>query len=437
LSVTRLDRQAVVELDKRHVWHPYTPMDRHLERGAQLVIERASGSHLYDRDGRVYIDGNSSWWVAQLGHNHPRLVAALKRQADAFCHVALAGMTHEPAARLAEELVEAAPRGLERVFYSDDGSTAIEVAVKICLQYWHQNGRPRRKRFVSLSQAFHGESLAATGLGGVEVFRRPFLGSLLDCVHVPITSDGWLGTASALRELLLAQGEEIAGCVIEPMIQGVAGMRMGSAEALLAIAAACREHDVFLVADEVFTGYGRTGPMWACDHAGISPDILCLAKGFTAGVLPMAATLTTARVFEGFRGDDARTLFYGHTYAGHALGAAVAREVLAIYREEGVLEQAERNSNLLRRGFEELGRLASVRGARCLGMTAALDLQGEQGYLASAGRRVCDAARRRGLYIRPLGHVIYLTPALNIAEADLTLALEVLGESILDVERGG
>jgi adenosylmethionine---8-amino-7-oxononanoate aminotransferase len=288
-----------------------------------------------------------------------------------------------------------------------------------------------------LSQAFHGESLAATALGGVEVFRRPFLGSLLDCVHVPITNDGWLGTAEALRELLHSQADEIAGCVIEPMVQGVAGMRIGSAEALRAIHTACREHDVFLVADEVFTGYGRTGPMWACEHADISPDILCLAKGFTAGVLPMAATLTTARIFEGFRGEDARTLFYGHTYAGHALGAAVAREVLAIYREEGVLQQAERNSRALRLGFEELGQLGSVRSARCLGMTAALDLHGEEGYLTAAGRRVCDAARRRGLYIRPLGHVIYLTPALNIPEVDLALALEVLADSIREVERGG
>lgn len=412
-------------------------MDRHLAEGPGLVIERASGSRLFDRDGRMFIDGNSSWWVAQLGHNHPRLVAALKRQADAFCHVALARMTHEPAAALAEELTSIAPAGLQRVFYSDDGSTAIEVAVKICLQYWHQNGQPERRKFVSLSEAFHGETLAATGLGGVPIFRRPFLGSLLDCEHVPISDDGWLTTARALEQLLQEHSGKIAGCVIEPMLQGVAGMRMGSAEALAAIRDACTRHDVFLVADEVFTGYGRTGPMWACDHARISPDILCLAKGFTAGILPMAATLTTSRIFDGFRGEDARALFYGHTYAGHALGAAVAREVLAIYREEAVLEQARSNGERLQRGFQELADLSSVRRVRCLGMVAALDLEGERGYLSQLGRRVCDEARTRGLYVRPLGDVVYLAPALNIPEADLELALDALADSIRQVERMG
>jgi adenosylmethionine-8-amino-7-oxononanoate aminotransferase len=260
---------------------------------------------------------------------------------------------------------------------------------------------------------------------------------LLDCIHVSISDDGWLTTANELDRLLSQHAGQVAGVVIEPMLQGVAGMRIGSAPALQAMRQACTRHDVFLVADEVFTGYGRTGPMWACDHAGVSPDILCLAKGFTAGILPMAATLTTTRIFDGFRGDDSRALFYGHTYAGHALGAAVAREVLAIYREEGVLEQARANSERLHRGFASLANSALVSGVRCLGMVAALDLVGESGYLAGLGRRVCDEARKRGLYVRPLGNVVYLAPALNIPELELGLALEALAGAIEQVERGG
>ncbi|HEX2733415.1 MAG TPA: adenosylmethionine--8-amino-7-oxononanoate transaminase [Polyangiaceae bacterium] len=429
-----LDRASIIALDRKHVWHPYTPMDRHLSEGPPLVIARAQGSRLYDHDGRSYIDGNSSWWVAQLGHNHPRLVAALERQARDFCHVALAGITHAPIAELAAELVQVAPSGLERVFFSDDGSTAIDLAVKMCLQFWHQNGRPTRQRFVSLSQAFHGETLAATALGGVEVFRRPFKGSLLDCVHLPIDDETWSTAAATLDDLLEREADQIAGVVIEPMVQGVGGMRIGSAQALRTIRAACDRHAVFLIADEVFTGYGRTGPMWACDHAQVTPDIMCVAKGFTAGILPMAATLCTARIFDGFRGSDERALFYGHTYAGHALGAAVAREVLAIYRDEEVLAEALRKAQRLQAGFVELGRLESVARVRSLGMVAALDLRGDAGYLQQRGRQICAEARARGVYIRPLGNTVYVAPALNIPDLDLEALLSVLHDSVRAVE---
>jgi adenosylmethionine-8-amino-7-oxononanoate aminotransferase len=345
-------------------------------------------------------------------------------------HVAFAGITHEPAALLAEELCALAPPGLARVFFSDDGSTAIEAAVKICLQFWAQNGRPTRRRFVALSDAFHGETLGATALGGVEIFRRPFAGALLECIHVPPGNNGYAAAFDALHSLLRAESKDIAACVVEPMVQGAGGMRIYQADYLRALRQVTRDHDVFLVADEVFTGYGRTGPMWACQHAEVSPDILCLAKGFTAGMLPMAATLTTQRIFEGFLGADDRAFFHGHTYCGHALGAAVAREVLAVFRDEQVLEHVPLKASRIREVFEQLSQLPQVSTVRTLGMVGALELRAESGYLSLAGQRVCQYARARGLYLRPLGNVIYITPPLNISDTDLEELLEILSESI-------
>src|SRR5512139_4082371 len=333
-------RERIVALDKRRVWHPYTAMERYRREVDPLVVERAEGPWLFDVDGRRLIDANSSWWVAALGHNHPRLVAALRRQAERNCHSALAGMTHEPAAELAEALCRAAPPGLEHVFYSDDGSTAVEVALKLALQFWHQSGRPARRRFVALEGAFHGETLGVTALGGVEAFRAPFAGALVEPLRIPSPADGAEAAAAALERVLERGADEVAAVVVEPVVQGAAGMRISDPSFLRAARSLCDRHDVLLVADEVFTGYGRTGPMWACEHAGVAPDLLCTAKGFTGGVLPMAATLATRRVFDGFLGGRERAFYYGHSFCGNPLGAAVAREVLRVYEDEHVLERA-------------------------------------------------------------------------------------------------
>src|SRR5262245_62846816 len=285
-------RAEIIRADKRHVWHPYTPMQRYIEEVEPLVIERAEGARLFDVDGRSYLDANSSWWVASLGHGHPRLVAALAAQAGRLAHTSLAGVTHAPAALLAEELTRVAPPGLTRVFFSDDGSTAVEVALKLSLQLWQNEGRPRRTRFVALDGAFHGETIGAASLGGVEVFRRPFAGVLLECIHVPPPGDGPLFARAfdALEEVVIRGRDEIAAVVLEPILQGAAGMRIYDAAYLRRARELCDAHDVLLVLDEVFTGYGRTGPMWASSRAGVVPDILCTAKGFSGGMLPMAAT---------------------------------------------------------------------------------------------------------------------------------------------------
>ncbi len=424
-------RAQVLELDRRRVWHPYTQMQDWLSDAARpLVIERAEGSRLWDVDGRSYIDGNASWWTALLGHRHPRLVKALERQAAELCHVALAGIAHEQAARLADELVRVAPPGLERVFFSDDGSTAVEVAIKLSLQYWAQNGRPERRRFIALDGAFHGETLGATALCGVEVFRRPFSGVLLECVHVPSASDGHERAFSAIEHELERSADRIAAVVLEPVVQGAAGMRIYAPEWLGRVRELCTRHDVFLVLDEVFTGYGRTGPMWASEHAGVAPDLMCVAKGFTGGMLPMAATLANDRIFQGFLGKPERTFFYGHTYAGHPLGAAIAREVLAIYRDEHVLEKARAKAERIRAAFAELGTLPGVTAERSLGMIGALELGSGAGYLERAGWRVYEQALARGAYLRPLGNVVYVTPPLTIPDDELERLLSILADSL-------
>jgi adenosylmethionine-8-amino-7-oxononanoate aminotransferase len=430
-----IDRDAVIALDKRHVWHPYTPMDEWIERATPIVVARARGAWLEDADGHRYIDGNSSWWVAGLGHGHPRLLRALAAQAEAFAHCALAGITHEPAARLAAELCAIAPQGdrrLSRVFYTDNGSTAIEVAVKMCVQACRQmGGRGENKtRFVALDGAFHGDTIGAASLGGVEVFRRPFAGVLFDCAHAPFPEpDAYARAFEAIARIVREGADTIAGVVVEPIVQGAAGMRVYPAEYLRELRALCDRHDVFLVADEVFAGYGRTGPMWACDHAQVVPDVMCIGKVFSS-ILPMGAALATERIFDAFRGGKERALYYGHTFCGHPLGAAVAREVLAIYRDEDVLGQVARKSVAIRRAFDRIASIRGIARVRSIGMIGAADIASGDGYLGGVGWRVYEEARRRGAYLRPMGDTVYVCPPLTIDDADLESLLGILEESV-------
>lgn len=435
-------RDEVVALDKRRVWHPYTPMRQYVEEGSPLVVSRAEGARIWDADGRSFIDGNASWWTAALGHRHPRLIARLQRQSEQLCHVAFAGVTHEPAATLAEALAEVAPEGLGHVFFSDDGSTAVEVALKLSLQKHHNEGRPDKTGFVALVDAFHGETLGVTGLGGVEVFRRPFSKATLPCHHVPRPpaderDPAFEVAVAALAETLEQHGSTIAAVVLEPCVQGAAGMRLYAPSYLRACRRLCDEHDVLMIADEVFTGYGRTGSMWACAHAGVSPDMLCTAKAFTGGVLPMAATLTNDRVFDAFLGEKSRAFYYGHTFCGHALGAAVAHEVLSVFRDEAILEHAKPKAALIAETFARLGAREGMKDGRALGMIGAVDFATDAGYLGDHGWRVYDEALRRGAYLRPLGDTVYVTPPLNIPDDELRCLLDIVEASVEAVRTEG
>lgn len=424
-------RGEVVELDRARVWHPYTSIDA-WETATPIVVARAEGSAFWDVDGTRYLDGNSSWWVATLGHGHPRLRRVLREQADVLAHCALAGITHEPAALLAEELVAIAPRGLSRVFYTDNGSGSVEVAVKMAVQAWRQRGRPKKTRFLALDGAFHGDTLAPTSLGGVDLFRRPFADIVFDCVHAPFPfPDAYERAFDTIAKLIERENDSIAAVVVEPIVQGAAGMRIYEPRYLTELASLARKHDVLLIVDEVFAGYGRTGTMWACEHAGITPDIMCVGKAF-ASLLPMGATLATEEVFNAFRGGKDKTLYYGHTFCGHPLGAALAREVLSIYRDEAIVEQAQRKSRVISAAFDRIADLAGVERVRSIGMIGAADLRptGQGGYLGDAGWRVYEEAKKRGAYLRPLGDTVYVCPPLNITDQDLDMLLEILTESI-------
>jgi adenosylmethionine-8-amino-7-oxononanoate aminotransferase len=325
-----------------------------------------------------------------------------------------------------------APDGLSHVFYSDNGSTSIEVAMKLSLQYWAQNGRPERTRFVALEEAYHGDTIGTTALGGVEVFRRPFSGVLLDCLYVP-PARAAARLARCLEEfeaVIDRNADTIAAVVLESIVQGAAGMRIYDPGLLCAARELCDRHDIFLVCDEVFTGYGRTGPMWACDHAGIAPDLMCISKAFTGGVMPMAATLATDRIFDGFIGDADRAFYYGHTFCGNPLGAAVALEVLDVFDDEHILDRAKPKAEQIAHAFEEMGALPGVASTRSIGMIGALDLVGDGGYLAELGWRVYSEAQSRGVYLRPIGNVVYVVPSLNIPDEDLSELLSVVRESV-------
>jgi adenosylmethionine---8-amino-7-oxononanoate aminotransferase len=424
------DRDSIVRADRAHLWHPYTPMDA-WERTDPIVVTRARGAWLEDADGRRYLDGNSSWYVATLGHGHPRLLRVLQEQASTLAHCSLAGVTHEPAALLASELLATVPRALTRVFYVDDGSTAVDAAIKICAQAWRQLGAPGKTRFVALDGAFHGDTVGATSLGGVEVFRRPYSGVTFECVHAPFPEPAAYDRAfAAIARLLRTEGASIAAVFVEPVVQGANGMRVYDAAFLRELRALCDAHDVFLVADEVFTGYGRTGPMWACEHAGIAPDIMCVGKAFSA-IVPMGAVLASERVFSAFRGARDRAFFHGHTFCGNPIGAALAREVLAIYREERVLEQAARGAATIARAFGRIAGIAGVARVRSIGMIGAADLvDPDPGYLSGVGWRVYEEARKRGAYLRPLGSTVYVSPPLTIAESELDQLLGILEASV-------
>jgi len=409
-SPTGSNSVSLTDRDKAVLWHPYTQA---LTAPAPIPIERAEGVWLYTEDGRRILDGISSWWVNIHGHSHPKLNAALAKQAGELEHVVFAGCTHRPAVELAERLLEILPAGLARVFYSDNGSTAVEVALKLAIQYWINRGEPQRKTIVTLHNAYHGDTVGAMSASEDSVFTRAFSNLLFPVERV-----------RDLEEMeRCLQAHSAAAVLIEPMLQGAGGMIVWPVEFVAGVRRLCDRYGTLMIADEVLTGFGRTGKMFACEHAAIAPDIICLSKALTAGYLPLGVTATTTAVYDAFLSDDrSKTFFHGHSYTANPLACAVALASLDLFREEATLARVTPLEQQLRVGFEPLRTLGDV---RVIGGVAAVELTSNKpGYLDQIGPRLAAAFLARGLLLRPLGNVVYFMPPYCISESETAWALE-------------
>lgn len=407
----------MITFEKQHLWHPFTPMRQWCaEDHTPLMLVSGQGCTLRDQYGNEYLDGNASIWTNIHGHCHPAINAAITEQLGKVAHTSFLGFTHEPAIRLAKELVDLMPgEKITRVFFTDNGSTAIESAVRMALQFWKQNGRPQRDTLVAFDRAYHGDTLGAASLGGIPLFK----GSGNDFGYRVIN-------VSNVEELAALDASRIAAVIIEPLIQGAAGMRLWPQGMLKTLDAWCAAQDVFLILDEVMTGFGRTGKMFACELEEVVPDFLCLAKGLTGGYLPLAVTLTTERVFEGFLGEphEGRTFFYGHSYAGSQLGCAAALASLRVFRDERVLEQLP--AKIARLG-DLMGDLNAFR--QC-GMIAAMTIDSPD---LSLGTQVCLAARKHGLLTRPIGNTLLLMPPLCVTLDEIERMVAALRAALAEL----
>jgi adenosylmethionine-8-amino-7-oxononanoate aminotransferase len=414
------------QLDHDHVWHPFTQQQGWSEE-EPLVIERAEGSHVIDAAGRRYIDGTSSLWCNVHGHRHPAIDAAVREQLDRVAHSTMLGLSHPGATELAARLVAIAPPGLSRVFYSDSGSTAAEVALKMAFQYQAQRGgdHGRRTSFVKLRGAYHGDTIGSVSVGGIDLFHGAY-GPLLFETHAAEPGD-----AGDLERVLSAHTGEVAAAIVEPLVQGAAGIIVQPPGYLRAVRELCDEHGVLLICDEVATGFGRTGTMFACEQEGVAPDFLCLAKGITGGYLPLAATLTTEAVYEGFLGapEEQRTFFHGHTYTGNPLACAAALASLDVFERERTIERLQPKIALLAERLEAVAAMPEVAEVRRCGFMTGIDL-GEHDPALRMGHRVTLEARERGAIVRPLGDTVVLVPPLSISSEDLSRLLDVTADSI-------
>jgi len=407
----------LTDLDHRALWHPFTQM----AEWSPLVIASGEGSFLIDEHGNRYLDGVSSLWCNVHGHRHPVLDRALADQAAKLAHSTFLGLTHEPGIRLAAALVEVAPKGLTRVFYSDSGSTAVEIALKQSFQYWQLTGQPAKQKFLRLGEAYHGDTLGAVGVGGIDLFHRVFGPLLVNSIAIP-TPFGTDATESIekLEHELKTRAHEIAAFVVEPLVQGAGGMLVHPRGFLKHAALLCRRHGVHLIVDEVATGFGRTGRMFACEHEDVSPDFLCLAKGIAGGYLPLAATLATEEIYSAFLGRraDLKHFFHGHTFTANPLACAVGIASLRLLQDE-TLPNAKARIPELTAAIERVNLLPGVLQVRQVGMMAGIELAPVEGR--ALGVDVCDRVRAHGVILRNLGDVIVWMPPLSIHAADLVL----------------
>lgn len=444
-----MDYEELKRLDHTYLWHPFTQMQEWMGE-EPVIIERGEGHYLIDVQGNRYLDGVSSLWCNVHGHRKAELDRALKDQLDRIAHSTFLGLGHAPGIELAEKLIEIAPSGLRRVFYSDSGATAVEVALKIALQYWQLKGETRRTRFASLVESYHGDTIGSMSVGYSETFHH-FHRSLLFPVlrlnppHVfryfkrMSEEEALVNAVHEAEEKLAQEKDSLAALIVEPLMQGAAGMWSQPAAYVKALSEICRKNRILFIADEVATGFGRTGKMFACEQAGVTPDILCLAKGITGGYLPLAATLATEEIFSAFLGayKEFKTFFHGHTYTGNPLGCAVALASLELFKQEKIIERMQPKIAYLKRRLEqEFLPLAHVADIRQWGFMVGIELvedkNNRKSYPAEKrmGHKVISDACKRGVMIRPLGDVVVLMPPLTIAENELESLVDVTCQSI-------
>ncbi|MCG3778690.1 MAG: L-Lysine--8-amino-7-oxononanoate transaminase [Nitrospira sp.] len=441
---------TLADWDRTYLWHPFTQMQQ-WEQQEPLIIERGKGSYLIDTEGKKYLDGTSSIWVNLHGHRHPALDRALKNQLDKIAHSTFLGLSNPPAIQLARELIRIMPKGLKRVFYSDNGSTAVEVSLKMAIQYWqqrHPNLGPKNT-FLHLKLAYHGDTIGAISVGSIELFHARFKSLLFPtleadppyCYRCPLNQtypSCQMACLDPIERILKEQHRDLAGFIIEPLVQAAAGMITAPPGYLKRIRELCTKYNVLLIADEVATGFGRTGKMFACQHEGVTPDLMAISKGLTGGYMPLAATVTTDEIYQGFLGkyEDFKTFFHGHSYTGNPLGCAVALANLNVFKKEKTLAKLQPKIKTMTRLLQPLRQLSHVGNIRQRGLMAAIELVEDKGTKkpypleAQIGHRASIEARSRGLLLRPIGNILILMPPLSTSLSELTSMIKILQASI-------
>ncbi|MDZ4098514.1 MAG: adenosylmethionine--8-amino-7-oxononanoate transaminase [Methylophilaceae bacterium] len=429
-----MENKDLLERSMHAVWHPCTQMKHH-ETLPLVPIRRGQGVWLYDMNDKRYLDAVSSWWVNLFGHNHPQIKNAIKHQLDALEHVILAGFTHEPVVSLSERLAELT--GLGHCFYASDGASATEVALKMSFHYWRNRGEPKKTKFISLQNGYHGETLGALSVTDVAIFKDTYAPLLIQSAQMP--SPDWrlatqgetaeqyaLRCAEALEKYIAAHHEELAAFIIEPLVQCAAGMAMYSTVYLQKARGICNRYNVHLIADEIAVGFGRTGTMFACEQAAIKPDFICLSKGITGGYLPLSVTLCTDDIYQAFYDDSiAKGFLHSHSYTGNPLACAAALASLDIFEQDGVLKTNRQKSIYMKRKLQQLLADAPIQNLRQIGMIAAFEVTSKK---ADFQQKFYAAALKRGLLLRPIGKTVYLMPPYIISEAEIDWMVSELAE---------
>jgi lysine---8-amino-7-oxononanoate aminotransferase len=452
VAVTSSQYLELLEKNRRYLWNPFTQMKGYLE-GEPVIVEGGDGVRLVDVEGRSYYDGNSSMWLNVHGHRTPELDRAIVDQLERIAHSTLLGAANVPALELAERLVALVPAGLGKVFYSDSGSEAVEIALKMAIGYWRRRGRPEKRTFVSMRDGYHGDTVGAVSVGGIDLFHAEFEPLLFPTLKVSYPhAYRFDGTEDECAEACLAElertlagnAERVAGVVLEPIVQAAAGMITMPAGFLARAAELCRRYEALLIADEVATGFGRTGRMFACEHEDVRPDLMSVAKGITAGYLPLAATLVSDGVYEAYLGDhgDLRTFFHGHSYTGNQLACAVALASLDLFERDRLLERVRAGADQAAGRLRGIATLEHVGDVRQRGLLIGVELVADRSTKApydwreAMGARVCHRARELGMITRPLGDVVTFVPPLAVEETDLEAMLDILEQAIAEVTEG-